>query len=199
MTRHRALRGFSLIEVLVTLVVASLIITVLMQALAQSVDLRERVRRHDVASQVAALQEPWFRETVASMVADIPGALGGTVGSAGSLEFVTAVPLGGGGLGRVRWSLQPVEGGFALHYQDPAWDDLVIVPGPLADAAFEFLDKEGQWQPHWAPAKDADEVLPRAVRLQATTATGELVWWIAVEAMPYRPTGLQPDSATDGI
>lgn len=198
MTRPAIPRGFSLIEVLVTLVVASLIITVLMQALAQAVDLRERVRRHDVASRVAALQEPWFRETVASMVADIPDALGTTLGSPDSLEFVTPVPLAGGGLGRVRWSLQPVEGGFALHYQDTAWDDLVIVPGPLAGASFGFLDSEGQWLADWAPAEDADQVLPRAVRLQARTATGELVWWVAVEALPYRPTGMQPDSA-DGL
>lgn len=199
MSRPVVHRGFSLIEVLVTLVVASLIITVLMQALAQSVDLRERVRRHEVASRVAALQEPWFRETVGSMVADIPAALGTPLGSPDFVEFVTPVPLAGGGLARVRWSLQPVDGGFALHYRDPAWDDLVVVRGPLADASFEFLDGEGQWQPDWTPAKDADEVLPRAVRLQAKTTTGELVWWVAVEALPYRPTGLQPDSTLDGI
>lgn len=199
MTLPSQRQGFSLIEVLVTLVVASLIITVLMQALAQSVDLRERVRRHDVASRVAALQEPWFRETVASMVADIPAAMGSARGTETSVEFVTPVPLSGGGLARVRWWLEPVPGGYALHYRDPAWKQLVIVPGPLGNASFGYLGADGKWQPEWNPADDADEVLPRAVRLSATTATGELVWWVAVSALPYRPTGLQPESAIDGF
>jgi hypothetical protein len=192
-------RGFSLLEAIVTLVIVALIVTLLMQALAQSLDLRGRLLRHQQLATVASLQEQWFRETVSSSMADLGDGLGRMAGSDDTLELVTSGPLGDGGLQRVKWWLQPVPGGLALHYADSTWDDLVVVAGPLRDASFAYLDGALEWSERWEPEAEAKDVLPRMVRLQANTATGELQWLVPIAANPRVPGYLRPQNAADGF
>lgn len=200
MPRHaRPAPGFSLLEALVTLVIVALIVTLLMQALGQALNLRGLVLRHQRQAIAAALQEQWFRDTVSTALSDLPDVLGRMAGKADELELVTPRALGGGDLQRVRWSLQPVAGGMALHYGDSTWPDLTVIAGPLLDATFAYLDAAGEWHDEWAPAADSQEVLPRIVRLQALTATGQLYWLVPVAADPGPPRFLRPEDAADGL
>jgi general secretion pathway protein J len=185
--------GFTLLETIVTLVVVSLIVTVLMQMLHQSLGLRARLLRHERASRVSGLQEQWFRDTVSSAVADLPDAYGAMSGTGDSLELVTPAPLEGTGLQRVRWRLEGGAGGDALTYAGDGAAPVQVIAGPLHDAAFSYLDSQGQWQPEWKPGPASPEVLPRMVRLQAATAGGELVWIVPVLADPWPPVNLRPE------
>jgi general secretion pathway protein J len=196
---RRSAAGFSLLETIVTMVVVAMIITVLMQALSQSLDLRSRLLRHERAARVSNLQEQWFRESVAGAMADLPDAFGEMTGDARSMRFVSASPLGSAALAQVSWSLQPTQGGWALHYADADWSDLVIIAGPLQQASFAYLDAGGEWQEQWDPAEDAEQVLPRMVRLQATTATGDLLWLVPVFADPRPPSLLRPQDLGNGL
>ena len=192
------MRGFSLLEAIVTLVVVSLIVTVLMQALAQSLDMRERLVRHQRQARTAALQEQWFRDTVASSLSDLPDALGHLRGDTHRLEVLTPVPLLGEGMARVRWEVIKTDDGLALGYSGPGWSG-VVVQGPLQDARFAYMDRQGGWQDTWAPEvpEDADPgavpMLPKMVRFQATTTRGELVWLVPVRSDPYVPRRLRAD------
>jgi general secretion pathway protein J len=187
--------GFTLLETIVTLVVVSLIVTVLMQMLHQALGLRSRLLRHERASRVSGLQEQWFRDTVSSAVADLPDAYGAMSGTADSLELVTPAPLEGTGLQHVRWRLEGSPGAYALTYAGDGAAPVQVVAGPLHDAAFSYLDGQGQWQPQWKPDQASPEVLPRMVRLQAGTAGGELVWIVPVLSDPWRPVNLRPEES----
>lgn len=199
MRAPRTAAGFTLLEAIVTLVIVSLLVTLLMQALGQSLRLRERLLHYAGETRRAALQEAWFRDSVAGAVADLPDALGPMRGGAESLELVSAAPLGGGSLQRVRWTLRRESGGFALHYADATWPDLVVLPGPLREAAFDYLDAQGQWQrewaPEWTPPAPAPPLLPRMVRLRATTAAGgELLWLVPIASEGKLPEMLKPEA-----
>ena len=193
-SRRRA-SGFSLLEVIVTLVVVSLILTVLMQALAQSLDMRERLLRHQRHARAAALQEQWFRDNVSSAVADLPAALGHLRGEAAALELLTPAPMVGHGLARVRWELVEADGGVALAYDGPGWSG-VVVPAPLREAKFSYMGHDGAWSDRWAPElpEGVDPasiaVLPRMVRFEASTVRGELTWLVPVRADPFIPRRL---------
>lgn len=206
--------GFSLLEVLVTMVIVALIVTLLMQGLSQALDLRTRLLRHHQLAVVAGLQEQWFRDTVSAAMADLPDALGGMVGSADALEFVTSGALGGQGLQRVRWSLVPVAGGWSLHYSDPRLPELVVIEGPLADASFSYLGSDSrEWEDRWEPppadqpvamdglegSRADSEALPVMVRLRAEGATGPLYWLVPVWADPAMPVLLRPDAPGSGL
>ena len=195
--RHQ---GFSLLEAIVTLVIVALIVTLLMQALGQSLDLRERLLRHQRLATVGALQEQWFRDTVSSAMADLGDGMGRMTGSADTLELVTSGPLGDGGLQRVKWWLEPTDdGGHALHYADATFPDLVVVAGPLRDARFAYSEGGPEWSERWEPEATAVDVLPRMVRLQATTTTGGLDWLVPIAANPRVPGFLRPQDAASGL
>ena len=193
-------RGFTLLEALVTLVIVALIVTLLMQALQQSLDLRVRLLRHQSEARVASLQEHWFRESVAGAMADLPDAFGRMEGRADSLALVTLQPVGMRGVARVRWWLEPVDGGHALHYADPAWEDITVIPGPLDEARFEYLAPGGEWTDQFLPEADDLIVMPRMVRLRARTADGSVDWMVPVLADPRLPILLRPlDPGTVGL
>lgn len=193
---RRNIGGFSLLEAIVTLVVVSLIVTVLMQALAQSLDMRERLLRHQREARTAALQEQWFRDTVSSALSDLPDALGHLEGEAGVLHVLTPAPLVGQGLSRVRWQVVEEGDGLALAYDGPGWSG-VVVPPPLRDARFSYLDRDGEWHDRWVPEVPAGAdpgtvpMLPRMVRFHAVTTRGELTWLVSVRSEPYVPRRLR--------
>lgn len=200
-------RGFTLLEAIVTLVIASLIVVVLMQALQQSLGLRTRLLRHERETRMAGLQEQWFRDTVAATVHDLPDALGVFRGDGEGFELVSASPLGGQGIARIRWAFAPVEGGVALVYGDPRRESLTVVAGPLRDARFEYLDASAGWVPEWTapePAADASPedspvLLPRMVRMEATSVAGDILWLAPIPADPRKTTLLRPEEAFLGL
>ncbi|MFN3703338.1 type II secretion system protein [Thermomonas sp.] len=198
MSRRDAEAGFTLLEAIVTLVIVSMLVTVLMNALSQSLSLRTRMLRVQGESRQMLLQEAWFRDSVAA--AQPPtrhGEVDGFVGDAGGIQFVSAAPLAAIGSVRVRWWLQRgSDGEVALHYEDPTSGDLLILPGPLQGAGFSYLGVDGgDWMSEWR-STTADEAsrlaekgsgtLPKLVRFQATTASGRQLYWLV-----YLPADLR--------
>ncbi len=205
MSRGQA--GFTLLEAVVTLVVVSMLMALLMQALSQSLGLRTRLLRLYGESRQMLLQEAWFRENIATAQPPSTGTGDVFEGAADSVSFISAVPLVTGGSGRVRWWLARDEsGGMSLNYSDSAVKQLVIVKGPLRDAGFSYASTDEQWIQQWhgevpdvarAPSFDAQlapadsppppPILPRLLRFQAVTAQGRQLDWVV-----HLPSDLRP-------
>lgn len=197
---RRHARGFTLLEAIVTLVIVSLLVTVLMHALAQALGIRTRLLRFQGEARVAALQEAWFRETVAGAQVDHPEALGTIEGTSTSLAYATPSPLSAKGFVRVRWWLKSdATGAAVLHYSDPASADLVVVPGPLRKASFAYLDHEGNWQREWKPEEDDAEPLPQLIKFEALTEKGSLYWLVPLVADPVPFETLRIDEVGNGF
>lgn len=206
MNRHRAWSqgGFTLLEAIVTLIIVSMLVTVLMSALSQSLSLRTRMLRVQGEARQMSLQEAWFRESVGG--AQPPAKLGesdGFWGTESGLSFVSAAPLAADGSARVDWRLErDSDGQTALHYQDPVAGDMVVMQGPLRDASLSYMaDGGSQWQMEWrstspdkaSPLSPAGTgMLPRLVRFQATTATGRRLHWLV-----YLPADLHASDRID--
>lgn len=188
-------RGFTLLEAIVTLVIVSLLVTILMQALGQAMSLRTRLLRFDGENRVAGLQEAWFRETVAGLQRDLEELGDGTLGTRESLEYSTPSPLAAQGFSGVRWWLE----NGSLHYADGKVPDVVIIQGPLKDAAFSYLDEGGAWVDEWK-WKDHRSP-PKMVRFTASTARGSLDWLVPIMADGLDPEDMKllDESDTSGI
>ena len=191
-SRHHS-KGFTLLETVVTLVIVSLLVATLMQALGHALNLRTRLLRVQGEARVELLQEAWFRETVGAAQADLDDAMGGMEGSRDSLAYASSMPLASPGMSRVRWWLQDDGKGAALHYSDADASDLVVVAGPLKAASFAYLDHAGAWHDEWEPAPEDTERLPRLVRLEAQTIKGQLYWLVPLLADPMPQELLRPD------
>ncbi len=182
-------RGFSLLEVLVTLVILSMIATVMMQSLSQVLDLRERMLRNERDARIAGLEERWFRESIGAAVADLPDGAGAFRGDARSMRFLGLDPLDGAGLAVVEWRIEAVPTGTQLEQRQgrKAWRLQGVHD---AKTGFRYLDAAGRWQSRWPPAAESDEVpaasaslrevLPQAVAIgsgEGFSADGLL--WVA--------------------
>lgn len=196
--RHRrAQAGFTLLETIVTLVIVSLIVVVLMQALQQALGLRTRLLRFERETRMSTLQEQWFRDTVSSAMVDLPDALGTMQGDASKFALVTAAPLQGAGPERIAWSLQAEGGMEAVVYTAPGGAPLRIVGG-LRDAAFSYLDGDGRWQARWRQ-EPGRPPLPRMIRLAASTSTGHLLWLVPITVDGREQRFLRPEELDVGL
>lgn len=196
-SRRRGNAGFSLLEAIVTLVIVSLLVTVLMQALGHSLNLRARLLRFQGEARIAALQEAWFRETIAGAQTD-EGGLGIVEGTEQTLAYATPAPLVANGMSRVFWRIESDARGSSLHYADPATKDMVVIAGPLRNAAFAYLDHEGNWQREWKPEPEAAEPLPRLIRFEASTTKGSLYWLVPLIADPIPANSMRLDMVDSG-
>lgn len=187
--------GFTLLEAIVTLVIVSLLVTILMQALGQAMNLRTRLLRFEGESRQAALQEAWFRDTTAGMQREALEEEG-QLGTREWLEYTTPAPLVATGFSTVRWWLD----GGRLHYADARVADVVIIAGPLRNAGFSYLDENGDWTERWT-WQDHGAKLPKMVRLSATTARGNIDWLVPLMADGLDPNTLKLDEFgnSDGI
>ena len=193
-SRHGS-SGFTLLETVVTLVIVSLLIALLMQALSQALSIRTRLLRLQGEARTDYLQEAWFRESIAAAQADLGDGLGVMEGASARLDFVTSAPLVAQGLVRASWYLEPVDGGMALSYSDPA-TELVLIPGPLKDGSFSYLGPDGEWLPEWAPMPDDPQRLPDLIRFEASTPRGRLHWLVPLlsDSLPVANLRLDSDA-----
>lgn len=200
---RRANAGFTLLEAVVTLVVVSMLVALLMQALNHALGLRTRLLRLQGESRVMLLQEAWFREAVAG--AQPPGYGEGETlfsGTAGELSYASAAPLVARGRAPVRWWLaSDADGHVALHYSDSAVDGMIAIPGPLQDASFSYHGVEGGWRNEWkglspneafSSGERAVQLLPRLVRFRAVTGSGRVLDWIV-----FLPSDLRAEDRID--
>lgn len=188
-------RGFSLLEALVTLVIVAMVTTVLMQSLFQVLGLRERVLRVEREARVAALQERWFRESVAGLVADLPEREGAFRGSAEAWSGSTLAAPSTAGLRRIEWRLAGAVGQRSLQVREEGAAPRSL--RPVSDQArMQYLDPAGVWHAQWPPAEAAaspadSPALPRALRLDDPGADSPWLWSEAVPAGPGLPQPLR--------
>lgn len=192
--RHRhAQAGFTLLEMIVTLVIVSLLVVVLMQMLQQALGLRTRLLRFERETRMATLQEEWFRDSVSAAVVDLPDALGPMQGDAAAFAMVSAAPLQGSGPTRIGWMLRGEgnDGTQALVYAGTGAAASLRVMGGLQAAAFSYLGADGRWRATWKQEDSAP--LPRMVRLEATTGTGHLLWLVPIASDGRERRILRPE------
>ncbi|NDY96324.1 PulJ/GspJ family protein [Wenzhouxiangella limi] len=150
--------GFTLLETLVALIIASLVSVLLMQGLTQALLLRDRVLDHVQFQREARLRYAWFDDTVSALIADLGRVerhrfTGGPNGFSGlSLAPLTDWP---GKPSMVHWQLESEGDLFHLYYQEGA--PIIASEWQRAwswyaqSAEFAYYDPQAGWQSQWPP------------------------------------------------
>ncbi len=169
-------RGFTLLEMLVTLVISSLAVLMLFQTLAGFSHTRERLAAREAVRNNNAVVLGWigdsFRGVVAikapgmTLQADDPA--GGLHGDADGFTALTLAPLLGptGTPTKVTWRIARDPDNVHLTYQEDGQEPLSL---PLRDAdnlRFAYLDHDGKAQDSWPPKLGEQIALPSAIELQ---------------------------------
>lgn len=176
-------RGFSLLEALVTLVIVAMVMALLMQSLVYVLGLRERILRHEAEARTSALQEQWFRESVAAALGDAVDGAQAFAGTDEGFTMLGADALRAGASAVQGWRIVDADDGRQLEYVEEGDATPVLADG-LEGGRFEYRDLAGRWHDSWPVEDLPDEHLPRAVRLSARRGDAAWDWWVAIPAAP---------------
>lgn len=175
-------RGFTLMEMLVTLVLVSLVSTLLWQALAQAARIEAQLADTRVLGEREALQRAWVQQALAGVASGPLGDRAGLEGREDRLESYTTMPPWpvASGLERMVLLLRPDDRSGSQQTTLLAQRE-AAEPVPLwrweGNGRFEYLDPENRWQPQWPPGTTGAPALPRAIRLLGPR---EGVLWVPV-------------------
>ena len=175
--------GFTLLEMLVTLVVVSLVAGLLGQALFQLSRIERLLEGGRLSSMADAVRANWVRSAIESLLPGEEGSSERLLGSERELEGLSAdVPmLPAPGLAKLHLrlefdaaagatQLQLLES-FASQGQD-ASEPVVLLSWPGREGRFRYLDDTGLWHENWPlPFKSSASGLPRAILLETGLAT----------------------------
>ena len=170
--------GFTLVEVLVTLVLLAMVAAITMGSLRQVLDARARLRPYLDRSEETALAAGWFRQTVQAAIPDYRN--GKDIFAATDKQFsgLTAAPIQGlpGTPTDFRWSLDynPSQDTMVLAYREARGDPIAVARWSGSVGSFSYYGDDQKWRPEWQSASPLELAadpshrlpqLPRLVRL----------------------------------
>ena len=194
-------RGFTLLEVIVVLVIVSLLMTLLTQALWLGTDMLRRSSVEASAQADESMRLAWYRDLVGGLQPDRnkgPLSFAGQARqfaglSAGAplLEIGAALPV------RVELSFDARANRTRLILLTPTAERPVeLLSWPGEQGEFVYLDEGGRSHPSWPPARlDQQFQLPRAIVLRAGLAQSGQSLVYAVVSGERNP----PDTIVGGL
>lgn len=158
----RPVRGFTLMEVLVVLVIAALLMTMLFQSLQIFRRAQERINAQSVAAWQQRLAGRWYDTSVSGL---FPASDRRFVGDERHWQGYSLQPVEGipGAPVWIEWSLADAASGSVLRYRSPPRAELAFArPGRWR---FVYVDADGTRYRQWPPSKGLHAQLPAAIGL----------------------------------
>jgi len=180
-TSCRAEAGFTLLELLVTLVLVGLVTTLLVQTLWMSFDLLQRAREQTADVGRRQMQTEWFRAAVQGLQPESEGGDSKFSGAARRFAGLTAAaPTDAeGAIRRVTWEItfdRQANQSELRATVAPADKPITVLAWDGDSGAFEYLDDDGRRYDTWPPAFGARlPQLPRGVALKTGAGPDESI------------------------
>ena len=173
MMRDPEQTGFTLVEVLVTLVLLSMVAAVVFGSLGQVLDSRARLRPYLDQSEETAIVASWFRQTVQALIADYETGKNRFTASANAFSGLTGSPLlePAGTPTAFTWALNYdlASNLTVLEYSEKPSDTVDIARWSGKDAVFSYYGQDQEWRRVWPPTDLGTSTtamqLPKLVRL----------------------------------
>lgn len=175
------IKGFTLLEVLVVLVLLALVSTTILQGFYFSTNVQARITKQLINTQQGALQENWFREVVRNFQPDFIDKRKGFTGTAMEIQGVTLTALyGQNGIPTItRWIIKKNGGGSALYYQTETIKETMIASWPYPNISFIYVDAGGEQYSTWPPTDKAPP-LPRGIILSTPAQEPGFAWYASI-------------------
>ena len=167
-------RGFTLMEVLVTLIITALAVALMFQALGSFNHSRVRTAALEGVRDNQTVMAGWIGDSIRGIVAVDPRSLAvshkgdpelGLTGDANGFSALTVSPLlAGMGMPTViRWQVEQRLGGNVLAYREAGGQVLQLSMGQ--SLRFAYMDDKGKLHQQGPPEQGLQQALPDAVQL----------------------------------
>jgi len=166
---HRGDRGFTLVEMIVTLTLMAMIATVLWQAMSQISRVERLLQRSGVDGQLDLVRREWLRSLVQAALVEQIGAARQFVGDERQLRLASSetLALPGAAAGQIvqlqfqadattrKQQLLIVDAKAAVTISIRDVKPVELMSWSGAEGRFRYLDGEGVWQDRWPVAQPA--------------------------------------------
>ena len=176
-SRLRGEAGLTLVELLVTLVLASFISLLLWQALAQLVRIERILQGDQLQGGAPAVRIEWVRAALEALVPGVPESPDRLQGNDREMLGLTSEPPLDcrAGVCHLRLSLQFNEQTQQTELriastEQPAAPPIALIHWPGKRGRFRYLGADGQWLPSWPPPMGLKPALPRAIAIDTETS-----------------------------
>lgn len=191
-------RGFTLVEMLVTLVLVALVSGLLWQALATVAQVERQLARTRTVSSDDQLRRAWIEQALAGTMAGPQGDPVRFSGRQLQLSTYTTMPPWPGSLGPELMTLELERSGngqrlIARRAGVEAPLELWRWEGEAG--RFDYLDASGSWHDAWPPAGNGTAVLPSAIRMSGPPAGTVLAPVVTTQGPMLRQHDLQADGS----
>jgi prepilin-type N-terminal cleavage/methylation domain-containing protein len=162
--------GFTLVEVLVTLVLLGMVAAILFGSLKQVIEARTRLRPYLDQSEQTTMVAGWFRQTVQGLMADYDTGPRRFAATPKDFSGLTVSPLVGppGTPTEFHWSLHYDSANdlTILQYEEARVKTIRIVDWPGAEDSFSYYGQDQERHTRWAPPEKAEsQTIPQLPRL----------------------------------
>ena len=174
--------GFTLVEMLVTLVLLSMVVAIVLGSLRQVLDARTRLRPYLEQSEQTSLVAGWFRQTVQGLMPDYDKGSHRFTATTSGFSGLTVAPLAGppGTPTVFDWSLayDAVNDVTTLEYREQNAKAMRVSTWPGREGAFSYYGQDREWISRWEP--------PEANKSQSVPQLPALIRFgnLAVEVFP---------------
>ena len=192
------IKGFTLVEMLVVMVLLGLISSILFQGLSLIGKVQSRLIPNIQKQQKQMLQERWFRESVSGLMAGVKNTEHFT-GTQSGFTGISISPLHSNNRAPqlIEWEIATSDEQYILGYkqqQGLSWQ-IETYSSESQQPVFVYLDSSGQWHNNWniRGADSNQAALPEAIALKkesdeqsswlVATIEGEKSrsWWLIDE------------------
>lgn len=201
MSRRRALRGLTLLELMVTLLIVSMAVGLLGQLMHQMAQVERRLEEEGMVASVQWAPRAALRGLVEATLPEYVERPNLFTGDARQVRFSSAeaMSLPGSAHGRVQLrfegsSQSSGEQRLVLQLEDPSLDEAqaarpaVLLAWHGEPGRIDYLDEQGRWQSQWPYDREVLRRPPRIVRLHLPASQGgDLLLGIAATQGP-RPS-----------
>jgi prepilin-type N-terminal cleavage/methylation domain-containing protein len=195
--RRRYSRGFTLIEVLISLAITAMVVSVLMGSVFYGAKVQSAIQRELVDREKLLRAKAWFTEALGSCLPADAESGAAFAGTAQLIRCDSVMPLQGARFlpaQRVQWSLRAspnlgeAAGQQLVYRQAGAATEQVLFELPAGQAAFSYVGTDGNEVAAWPVVRNGPETLPRRIHLKVKAQGGDSAdfeWIASVRASPW--------------
>jgi hypothetical protein len=169
---RRGAAGLTLVEMLVTLVLASFISLVLWQALAQLARIERLLQGNSLQGGAVAVRVEWVRSAIQALVPGVPNTPDRLQGNDHELQALTSEPPLDCRAGvchvhlAIRFDEQTQQTELTVAATEPTGAaPIALLRWPGRSGRISYLGADGQWQPTWPPPLGLKPALPKAIAI----------------------------------
>ena len=168
---YRYQKGFTLLEVIVTLMIASLISVILMQSMSTMLNMRYKFKKELMSTERVGIQNSIITSPLLGIFPDFNDGEYRFSGEKKSIRGLTLTPLQGTTGAPTGFGMDIIydssSNSSKLIYKEKGFESIEIAQWSGDNGSFEYKGNKGKWSNRWPIQNDLKDQTPRTLKFNS--------------------------------